>query len=36
MNLEELRNAQMKYRQFSNNNNIDIDYDLTWKQGYNK
>ena len=33
---KELRNAQMKYRQFSNNNNIDIDYDLTWKQGYNK
>lgn len=33
---KDLRNAQMKYRQFSNNNNIDIDYDLTWKQGYNK
>ena len=33
---KELRNSQMKYRQFSNNKNIDIDYDLTWKQGYNK
>lgn len=32
----ELRNAQMKYRQFSNNNNIDIDYDLTWIANYNK
>ncbi len=31
-----LRNAQMKYRQFCNNNGIDVDYDLTWKQGYNK
>lgn len=33
---KELRNAQMKYRQYSNSNGIDVDYDLTWKQGYNK
>ena len=33
---EELRNAQMKYRQYSKSNGIDVDYELTWKQGYNK
>ena len=33
---KELRNAQMKYRQYSKSNGIDVDYDLTWKQGYNK
>lgn len=32
----ELRNAQMKYRQYSKNKGIDVDYSLTWKQGYNK
>lgn len=33
---KELRNAQMKFRQFSKSNGIDVDYELVWKQGYNK
>ena len=33
---KELRNAQMKYRQYSKSNGIDVDYELVWKQGYNK
>lgn len=33
---EELRNAQMKYRQFSKSNGIDVDYELTWVAKYNK
>ena len=33
---KELRNAQMKYRQFSKSQNIDVDYTLTWKYGYNR
>ena len=33
---KELRNAQMKYRQYSKSNGIDVDYELTWQNGYNK
>ena len=33
---KELRNAQMKFRQYSKSNGIDVDYDLTWQNGYNK
>ena len=33
---KELRNARMKYRQYSKNNGIDVDYELTWVAKYNK
>ena len=33
---KELRNAQMKYRQYSKSNGIDVDYELTWVAKYNK
>lgn len=33
---KELRNAQMKFRQYSKANGLDVDYTLTWKSGYNK
>lgn len=33
---KELRNAQTKYRQYCNSKNIDVDYNLSWKSGYNK
>ncbi len=33
---KELRNAQSKYRIYCQNNNLTIDYDKTWKIGYNK
>jgi hypothetical protein len=33
---KELRNAQMKYRTYCKSNNLDVDYNLTWKSGYNK
>lgn len=33
---KELRNAQMKFRQYSKSNGIDVDYELTWVAKYNK
>jgi hypothetical protein len=33
---KELRNSQIKFRQYSKANGLDVDYDLTWKSGYNK
>ena len=33
---KELRNAQMKYRRYCNQNGLDVDYFATWKAGYNK
>lgn len=33
---KDLRNAQMKFRQYSKSNGIDVDYELTWQNGYNK
>ena len=33
---KELRNAQMKFRQYSKSNGLEVDYTLTWKAGYNK
>ena len=33
---KELRNAQIKYRSFCNQNGLDVDYSATWKAGYNK
>lgn len=33
---KELRNAQMKYRQYSKSKGIDVDYELTWVAKYNK
>jgi hypothetical protein len=33
---KELRNAQLKFRQYSKANGLDVDYSLTWKSGYNK
>lgn len=32
----QLLQAQKKYREFCLNNNIEVDYDKTWKVGYNK
>ena len=33
---KELRNAQMKFRQYSKSNGLEVDYTLSWKAGYNK
>lgn len=33
---KELRNSQAKYREFCKKNNLEVDYTLTWKAGYNK
>ena len=33
---EELRNAQMKFRQYSRSNGLEVDYSLSWQNGYNK
>ena len=33
---KELRNAQMKFRQYSKSNGLEVDYTLNWKAGYNK
>ena len=33
---KELRNAQMKYRQYSISKGLEVDYDKTWVAKYNK
>ena len=33
---KELRNAQMKYRQYSKSKGLEVDYDKTWVAKYNK
>ena len=33
---KELRNAQMKFRQYSKSNGLEVDYTLTWVANYNK
>ena len=33
---QELRNAQMKYRQYSKSKGLEVDYDKTWVAKYNK
>jgi len=32
----QLRNAQLKYRSYCKENNLEVDYSKTWKAGYNK
>lgn len=33
---KELRNSQMKYRQYSKSKGLEVDYDKTWVAKYNK